>query len=252
MISSVAGRMVIALVATCVMATALYWGFLRNDDPTTLQGTRVALDFARLENGPAPTHFDTGQPATISRSPDDPGENFVVRDGKLTYDPAKDASAAAYFSSPDLGAPVTRIGARWVFTPRGDGHGAVALVVSHRAFDKRPWLETPFPIHFVVTPINWNLSVKKDLTSDLEFIAADSFAEPLKEDGATTYEADLSIDGDAVTIDLPDGTKRTVSDPRVSQWQGNFATFELYSNNGITDSVGGFQNIWAESIRDAK
>ena len=72
---------------------------------------------------------------------------------------------------------------------------------------------------------------------------------PLHEDGRTAYEARVTIDGAQVTVDLP-GTHKTISDPRFSEWQGSFATFELYSNNGATDSIGAFEKIWATGNKD--
>jgi hypothetical protein len=244
-------RLLFALVATCVVAGSLYWVFLRNQDPA-VNGERVELDVSRLENGPAPTHFDTGQAATISQNPKDPGANFIVRDGGLTFDPTQPGPAAAYYSSPDLGAPITGVGAKWVFTPRAGGVGAVAVVVSKGVTPEWPQLESPVPIHFVSTSVNWNISVKHNTGDPLEMVAAGNYAEPLLVDGSTAYEVRLSIDGSVVTVNLPDGSKRIVNDPRFAQWQGNFATWETYSNEGLVDSVAGFKDIWATSIKDDK
>ena len=104
-------------------------------------------------------------------------------------------------------------------------------------------------IHFVVTPINWNISVSRTDNAPLEVVAADSFPQPLRRDGETVYEAHLTIDGDQVTVDLPQ-THRIVIDPRFSEWQGSFVTFELFSNHGATDSIGAFEKIWATGKRD--
>jgi hypothetical protein len=246
---SIVGRILVALVATCLVAAGLYWGFLRDGESDAARGTRVELDFSRLQNGAAPTNFDTGQPAVISQNPDDPGSNFVVRDGKLTFAPTKDGVAAAAYTTPDMGAAVTGIGARWVFEPRDDPRsGAIGLQVSRATQPQLPSVVPPVPIHFIATPINWNLSVKKDDATPLEPIAAGDFKEPLKVDGTTAYEADISIDGGRVTIKLPDGTERRVDDARVSQWRGNYASFSVWSNDGLTEAVGGFEKIWATTI----
>ena len=71
---------------------------------------------------------------------------------------------------------------------------------------------------------------------------------PLTVDGATTYQASMSIDGSRATINLPDGSRRNLNDARISQWRGNYATFGVYSNSGLNDSVGAFEAIWATSI----
>ncbi|MGH3959088.1 hypothetical protein [Mycobacterium sp.] len=196
-----------------------------------------------MPNGPAPDHFDGGQPATVVSSPDDPGDQLGIQHGRLTYRPTTHETAFAYFSSPDLGSSVKSIGARFAFRPGSGTPGAISLVVS-RGIEKRvPPMVKPLPINFVVTPINWNISVSRSDNVPMEVVAAGGFQQPLREDGST-YEARLVIDGAQVTVDLP-GTHRIVTDPRFSEWQGSFATFGLFSNHGATDSIGAFEKIWA-------
>lgn len=240
----------LAVFLTAVLAVALWWGFLRDGDLATAQGIKVELDFSAVPDGAPPTTFEAGQPVVVSQSPTDPGANFSVRNGRLTYRPTVDGAAAAYLSTPDLGAPVSSLGASWVFESGedgGGGNGAIALVVSSGIQEEYPPTLAPFPIHFVATAINWNLSVLKSDGGKLEPIAAASFKEPLVQNGATVYRVTIDIDGDAATIELPNGERRVVRDPRISQWQGNFATFEVYSNNGLTDSIGAFEHVWADS-----
>jgi hypothetical protein len=104
-------------------------------------------------------------------------------------------------------------------------------------------------IRFVVTPINWYISVARADNTPQEVVAADSLPQPLRDDGQTVYEVRLAIKGAQVTVDLP-GTHRILTDPRFSEWQGSFATFELFSNHGATDSIGAFEKIWATGNRD--
>ena len=109
-------RIALALLVTAVVGGALYLGVLRNNLPE-VPGTRVALHLSKADDGPAPDHLDSGQPAVISRNTG-PGTDLVVRDHKLTFDPADDGTAAASYGSPDMNRSITTIGARWVFTPR--------------------------------------------------------------------------------------------------------------------------------------
>lgn len=242
-------QVVFALVLAAVVAVALWWGFLRENAPMGARGIRVQADFTAMPEGPAPDHFDGGQPATLLASPDDPGDQLRIRHGRLTYQPTVQGTAAAFFSSPDLGASVKGMGARFVFRPGSGTPGAIGLVVS-RGIEKRyPPMTGSVPIHFVVTPINWNISVSRTDNSPIEVVAADKFQQPLREDGQTAYEARLTIDGAQATVDLP-GTHRIVTDPRFSEWQGTFATFELFSNHGATDSIGAFERIWATGNGD--
>jgi hypothetical protein len=35
-----------------------------------------------------------------------------------------------------------------------------------------------------------------------------------------------------------------VKDKRIAEWRGNYATFEAFAKNGLTDAVVGFTEIW--------
>jgi hypothetical protein len=248
--SGLIGRLAVALLATCLLAGVLYWVFLRSDTQAD-NGTRAELNVTRLQNGPAPTQFDTGQTATISSSPLDPGANMSIRDGRLTFDPTKAGAVAAFYASPDMQGSITKLGARWVYEPRGNPTtGSISMIVSHGTTATPPAVLSPVAISLVVTPVNWNASLKKDDGSQPIPVAVGEFNPPLAVDGTTSYEASLSIDGSRLTINLPDGDRRNVNDARIAQWQGSYAVFGLYSNDGLTDSVGGFQEIWATSRKD--
>jgi hypothetical protein len=242
-------QVVFALMLAVIVAVALWWGFLRENAPMGAPGIRVQADFTAMPNGPVPYHFDGGQPATVLASPDDRGDQLRIQHGRLTYQPTTQGAAAAFFSSPDLGSSVKSVGARFVFRPGPGTRGAIGLVVS-RGIDKRiPPMIAPLPIHFVVTPIYWDISFARTDGAPLDVVASSIFQQPLREDGQTPYEARLTIDGAQVTVDLP-GTHQRVTDPRFSEWQGSFATFELFSNHGATDSIGAFEKIWATGNKD--
>ncbi|UQX12190.1 hypothetical protein [Candidatus Mycobacterium methanotrophicum] len=231
------------------MAVTLWWGFLRENAPMGARGIRVQADFTAMPDGPAPDHFDGGQPASVLASPDDPGDQLRIQHGRLTYQPTTRGTATAYFSSPDLGSPVKSMGARFVFRSGSGTGGAIGLAVSRGIGKRAPPVVGAVPIYFVVTPINWNISVSRTENAPLEVVAADSFPRPLRQDGNTVYEARLTIDGAQVTVDLP-GIHKHVSDPRFSEWQGSYATFDLFSNHGATDPIGAFEKIWAAGNRD--
>lgn len=238
-----------ALMLAVIVAVALWWGFLRENAPMGTSGIRVQADFTAMSDGPAPDHFDGGQPATMVVSPDDPGDQLRIHSGRLTYQPTTQHTAAAYFSSPDLGSSVKSMGARFVFRPGPGTGGAIGLAVS-RGIDKRvPPVVGSVSIHLVVTPINWNISVVRTDKAPQEVVVADSFPQPLRRDGQTVYEARVTIDGAQVTVDLP-GVHKVLTDPRFSEWQGSFVTFELFSNHGATDSIGAFDKFWATGNRD--
>jgi hypothetical protein len=242
-------QIVFALMLAVIVGVALWWGFLRENAPMGAQGIRVQADFTAMRDGPAPDHFDGGQPATMLVSPDDRGDQLRIQHGRLSYQPTTQGTAAALFSSPDLGSSVKGMGARFVFRPGSGTPGAIVFEVSRGIKKRFPPVTGSVPIHFVVTPINWHIAVRRTDNAPLEVVVADSLPQPLREDGQTVYEAHLTIDGAQVTVDLP-GTHRIVTDPRFSEWQGTFATFQLYSNHGATDSIGAFDEIWASGNRD--
>jgi len=242
-------QVVFALVLAVLVAVALWWGFLREHTPMGASGIRVQADFTTVPNGPAPDHFDGGQPATVLASPDDPDDQLRIQNGRLTYLRTTQGTGVAFFSSPDLGSSVKGMGARFVFRHGSGTQGAITLVVS-RGIDKHiPPMISPVSIYFVVTPINWNISVSRTDNAPLDVVATGDLQQPLRDDGQTPYEARLMIDGAQVTVDLP-GTHQIVTDPRFSEWRGSFATFELFSSQGSTDSIGAFEKIWATGNKD--
>ena len=101
-----------ALVLAVIVAVTLWWGFVREGAPTAPPGIRVQADFTVVPNGPAPDHFDGGQPATVLASPDDPDDQLRIQHGGLTYRRTTQGTAVAFFSSPDLGSSVKSMGAR--------------------------------------------------------------------------------------------------------------------------------------------
>lgn len=242
-------RVLLALALTAAAVFALYWGFIKNDPGDGASGMRVELDFEGLPNGSPPGNFDTGQVATASATALSSGAPFVIRGGKLTYEPITNDVWAADLSTPDMKQPVSSLGGTFVFgepTPEG-GAGAVTFAVSRNVAPTFPQAVAPIPVNLVMTPANWKLSVGKDPGSPMEDIAAADFTEPLKQDGQTPYTVSIRLDGGQVTIELPDGSRPIVKDARISEWAGDYATFGLYSNNGQADSVGGFRQVWADS-----
>ncbi|MGW0036391.1 hypothetical protein [Gordonia sp. NPDC003376] len=246
-------KVALVVVATLVVAVAMWWGFLREDEERVPNGMRIESSFAGLPSGAVPTVFDTGQPAMNSNMAVPVGDRLQVINGTLTFDPTSSGAVAGYLSTPNMGNPVTAIGAEWTFrpgdaAPTGEGAGAVALVVSRNVQKGIPQVVPPFALHLVVTPVNWNIAVKQESwAGELQVIDRGVFAKRLSEDGKGTNRMSVQIDGSRITLHLPDGNRRIVDDPRISQWRGRFATFELYSNHGTTDSRGAFRKVWAES-----
>ncbi|MEV0672713.1 hypothetical protein [Mycobacterium sp. NPDC050441] len=236
-----------AVLLAVTVTGALWMGFVRGRAPVAAQGISVEATFTGMPNGPAPDRFDGGEPARVAGTPEDPGARPRLLGGRLTYQPTGEELAAGFFSTPDLGAPVRSLGTRFVFQPGSGTKGAVALVVSRDIGSEFPPTIRPLPVHFVLTPVNWNVSVTHSTGDPLTVIAAGDFPLPLAEDGSTVYEAGLTISGSELTLDLPQGVHRIISDPRISEWQGSYASFELFANHGLTDSLPALEKVWASA-----
>lgn len=205
----------------------------------------VGADFRGLADGPVPHQFSDGRPATVLVGPDEAEGELRVQGGRLALLSDRAGRAAAYFSTPDLGGPVIGLGARWVFQDGAGSNGAVVLVISRTIQHADAPPVPPYPVHLLITPLNWDLSVRGSATTELETIAAGNFKDPLARGGRTVHEARLSIDGGRVVVELPH-TRYIVKDPRVSEWRGNFATFELFSDDAATDASAAFEQVWAQ------
>ena len=203
------------------------------------------LNFQVLPDGPAPANFGPGPALLIANPPDDAPTELRIVGGKLTNESTVSGRAAGYYTSASLGAPITIIGARWTFTHRGGTPGAMALVVSQAA------LHPPFSVHLVITPNLWSFGVwppDDAVPGGLQTLLSQPFPVPLNQDGTRVYETQVEINGERADIELPDGQHQIVSDHRIADWAGSFATFEAYSDHGLTDSRVGFTEIWAQSL----
>lgn len=216
----------------------------RDHIPVSCYRTQARLDFRGLADGPAPARFGPGAALSTADPPHDPTTYLSVVGGRLTNAPTVGGRAAGYYTSANLGAPVTAIGARWTFTARRGTPGVMALLVSQTA------LNWPLPVHLVITPNRWGFGVWPPAgatPNGLQTLRSGCFRVPLDQDGTRVYQARADIDGDRADIELPDGRHQRVRDSRIGEWAGPFATFEAYANHGFTDSQVGFTEIWAES-----
>jgi hypothetical protein len=107
-------------------------------------------------------------------------------------------------------------------------------------------------VHLVITPNFWSFGVWPSdgmVPGELHTLQCQRFRVPLKQDGTRVYETQVEIDRERAHIELPHGQRWIVRDQRIADWAGSFATFEAYSDHGLTDSRVGFTEIWAQSSR---
>lgn len=201
------------------------------------------LDFSASKDGPAPGTFGPGASLLLVTPPTDLGGVFRIEGGKLVSRPTVDGRSASYFSTADLGNPIARIGARWVFTPQGGGSGTMVLIVSKRA------VFPPFSAELSVSPKSWSFGVREagqaEGFSQITILETGSIDPPLSEDGSTSYRVEVRIAGERAELTLPDGHTEIVHDKRIAEWAGSFGTFESYVEHGLTDSRADFIEMWA-------
>ncbi len=225
----------------------------RTSTPSTsaeAQNFAVYSDFTALPDGPAPSTFETGQPASVAPVPD-PSMNLRISNGKLTFAPTVDGPAAAYFRTGDLGKPVTSVGMKWTFTAQPGGTpGVAAMAITDKPANPLGGASPLMPLHFIVTRDGWNYSVSPGTSgggAELITLAAGQFSSPLSEDGNTIHEVQVDIRGNTATIELPDGNRQEVQDTRIEAWASRFAFFEPYVDRSTTDSITGFTEVWADT-----
>ncbi|MEJ2866393.1 hypothetical protein WCD74_01365 [Actinomycetospora sp. OC33-EN08] len=191
---------------------------------------RLSTRWSARPDGPLPATGDEGAPlqCVLSGSTERP----AIRGGALVSN-LPDAHSAAYLSQP-LGQRLRRIGATFGFRP-GDVAGSVALLA---------WTGS-MPLsghcHMVFTSDRWIAGVLVD--GAVQEVDTAYYARPLVQD-VRPYRVDLTFDGATVIADLPDGTRRTMTDPRFDRGDGVAACWEFYKNDaGSADSM--LYETWA-------
>jgi hypothetical protein len=209
----------------------------------TDNAVEARLDFSASKDGPAPGKFGPGASLLLETPRTDLGGRFRIEGGKLVSRPTVDGRTASYFSTADLGDPITSIGARWVFTPQEGGSGTMVLIVSQRA------VFPPFSAQLSVTPTHWTFGVRAadqaENVSQETILKTGSIDPPLSEDGSTSYRTEVRIAGERAELELPDGHTEIVHDKRIAEWAGTFGTFESFADEGLTDSRADFIELWA-------
>lgn len=198
--------------------------------PTPLVPIRLSTRWSAHPDGPLPPAGDEGTPLRLALS----GSTTppAVHSGALVSN-LPDKGSAAYLSQ-TLGVRVTRIGATFGFRP-GDVAGSVALLA---------WTGSA-PLsghcHMVFTSDRWIAGVLDNGAVDV--IATRYYARPLIQD-LRPVRAEVTFSDATVIADLPDGTRRQLTDPRFGGGQGIAACWEFYKNEaGSADSV--LYETWA-------
>jgi hypothetical protein len=196
-----------------------------------------ATDFTEQADGP-PTDprivlYDNSRGASAAHP-------LTVIDGGLQTQATEGLSAA--YAEVDLGKPVTRIGAEFEFTGGTQRGGAISLPVWTKTFRNPQQFVPDSPSHLVLTDDGWGYSVYEN--HHQVGLTEGTFDPPLPSD--TLLRLDIHLAGDTATVDLPDGTTVTVTDPRIAD-PGQYATFESFQLDSATMARVRLLRVWADA-----
>lgn len=189
---------------------------------------------AALDTRQAIGHFAAGGASAEPR----------ISDGLWTIGAAGNLAGYAYTTFND----VNRIGLRGRFGSAGTEYGGVLCV----AFMNQPGIntgDTAFRIgaHLIVTPEFCELA-KISLatgTAALTSLGLWRMDHRLLTDDVTEYEAEMYLVGDTMTVFLPDGQVKTVTDAEMAAWS-DYAYWEVKCSSEA-DHLPGITEVWMDT-----
>jgi hypothetical protein len=199
-------------------------------------GPALHTDWTTKPDGALPAVGDEGRPFVVTLSGPDRGPRVT---GSALVADLPQANAATYLNQ-DLGAQVRRIGAEFAFGP-GTANGSLCLAAWSGALPPPPG-PIAAPCHFVLTPDHWIYGVA--LQGRVIQLANRPYGRTLPQDG-TPLRVDLTIAGGTATCHLPDGSTRTVTDPRIASIPGTVPCWEFY-RDGAGDAEVRLRRTWAD------
>jgi len=202
-------------------------------------GAYVDIDFAALPDGALPTRMGAqyfrGSEAGRSAS------GASIADGRMVHGNPTGDNAASYLET-TLGNRLQRIGAIASFA---DNDGDIALLAwqSSLAAALAKGTMPNAGIHFVASAVQWHFSVWDAITRREVVLMSEAYT-PVGAPGSP-QAFEITRDGSAATVHLPDGAERTVSDPRIAAWVADDACWELYEYRP-TERPAALNAIWAD------
>ncbi len=208
-------------------------------------------DYSDAPDGAVPGVIASGQEVTAF----EPEFTAEVRNGALTSDYEEAGSAAAYFGV-GLARPVTEMGVTFSFEGAPVRKDSVGLIAWTSALDSFPPAPRSSPVHFTINPVSWAIDVFEEgrmrplwheylggLPSEQAVVAEGM---NLPTDG-TPLEAEWQIEGETVTVYLPNGEVHTVTDPAIGEIEATWPTPELYYDDGAGAPRVAIRSWWANA-----
>lgn len=201
--------------------------------------TPFSLDFSTIPDGKLPSQLNGFEMATVGGEHNEYGLSVV--NGRLCHGSPLGDNSASYLQS-TLPDPVTRIGVTATFPEYA---GSVALVVWQSSLVDADGKIPNAGIHFVIGANQWDFNEWHfgvwEQGRGESILASGTFASK----GFNVPQTFQVIRrDDTVVVELPDGQSRTVTDPRIAAWTGNFPTWELYEFKAVLEPAS-INSIWA-------
>ncbi|MCR5977937.1 hypothetical protein GDN83_09360 [Gordonia jinghuaiqii] len=162
-----------------------------------------------------------------------------VSDGRMLHGNSTGPNAASYVATDLSPARVTRIGATVSFT--GDDDASIALLVSAAPVPENESQPAPHAaVHFVARRAGWSYAIWEAGDASQTVLGQGTYQTAFDRDGAR-FEIELA--GDRAKVYLPDATSIVFSDPRIAEFAGGWATWELYEASAGT-APASFRELW--------
>lgn len=172
-------------------------------------------------------------------------------DGSGRFVRGGDTSHGSYLAT-SIDAPITRMWADISFTGTSADiteNGSVVLISS--SDPDRTIVDPPYvgiydhAIHAVFGLWQTTIEFYNHGALELPRVLVANYAEPLAADG-TIYRIGLTITGQRVTVDLPDGQTKYAADSRLALYTGRHLIYQIYDNVS-PDLDPRIEQVWADS-----
>ena len=213
------GAVMLAVLALVVGGTAVW--IARSDRSAYVNAATTEWQFDRIAEGVDPTAGLTVVDRGRNRT------SVTVGADGLTHGLPTAENAALYLQR-SADQAISRIGVTVNFG-LGDAArtGSAALIVADSSFPTDPErFDSDIPnmgIHFVFSASTWLMSVW-EAGRGLMVLDTGEFVPRL----TGVRSVDIVREASSATVELPDGSSRRFSDPRIDEWSGPVAVWELF------------------------
>lgn len=180
-------------------------------------GMELRETFGGMADGPAPNVAATGQ-AMTDFAPYGPAGEPWIRNGFMSGRYPAQFEGGCYRIA-RLENAVTKVGARFAFTPEYQTGGVLCLSIQMGNLGETHPSIPVSPMHFYISPVSWNMDVNTEAGTQVDYVASGGLYAPLVADGQTLHTVEVTLDRAAsqCRVDLPDGQRIVMTDSRFNR-----------------------------------